>query len=69
MGNCNAIIHRLHFLLLEIVQWIQKSTHPHLRDIHIACIVVISTLACVDIVKFLMNDDDDDDDDGDDDDL
>ena len=31
-----------------------KSTHAHVRDVHIACIVVISTLACVDIVKFLI---------------
>ena len=38
-----------------------KSTHAHLRDVHIAYIVVISTLACVDIVKFLMMIYDDDD--------
>ena len=31
-----------------------KSTHAHVRDVHIACLVVISTLACVDIVKFLI---------------
>jgi len=31
-----------------------KSTHAHLRDVHIAYIVVISTLACVDIVKFFI---------------